>query len=193
MPPRHRDPPPRETEEPIEVVEERPGPAPSPPLRTPQWPASGEGWKADRPLPSRHEEPITGRGPESSPIPLQPSRPERPVTEKEQKLNRRRVITSVIIYGDEAARDLSETPRPRPMPVSLSPSGRQRYGNISAMIEEIAMELQDEEEEEDSGGPSVDTGTEVPPARETPPVPLNEEEVQQSGAPIEGGPPNETH
>jgi len=146
----------------------------------------------DRPLPSRHEEPIMGRGPESSLTPLRPSRPESPVMEKKQKLNRRRVITPVVIYGDEAARDLSETPLPRPMPVSLSPSGRQWYGTISAMIEEIAIELQEQYEEEDEnlGGPSVDTGTEVRPARETP-VPLNEEEVQQSGAPIEGGPPNE--
>jgi len=192
--PPHRDPPSQEREEPMEIAEEQPEPPlPSPP-RTLEWPASGEGWGANRPLPSRHEVPITGRGPATTLTPLQPSRPDGSVIEEERRLNRRWVITPVITYGEETARDSLQPPLPRPMPIPLSllPAGQQRYGTINAMIDEIALELQDQcdEEEEISGGPSMSTGMEAGPTSETS-IPQNETETQQSGAPPESGPPTE--
>jgi len=170
-------------------VEEQPATLPSPPRQSPSWPASGEGWGPDQPLPSRRE-PITGGGPGATSAALSPSRPE-PITEEERGLMKRRVIRPITIRGDEGDGDLPEAPI-KIRSLSLSPSEKQRHDHIKAMIAEIEMELQERSsEEEDMGGPSVDVDTEARPTEgPVPPDPTSEE--ARCNAPTGGGSPHAT-
>jgi len=148
--------------EPMEV--DPPRPTPSQPPRSPGWPAVGEKWSPERPLPSRRGEPITGRGPPSTPVPLPPSQPEL-ITGGERLLSRRLKLVPVMTHGAAGATDPSDVPRIPSPPPPYTAQVQERLEGMRTMCGELVWELREfstSEEERDTGGPLENADPGVP-------------------------------